>query len=194
MQGARAAGSAFHAIITTGNQIVVSLLAYRRPHALPALVGAALSVVLSLAAAQAQVGRFEGGGTVFGFSQGCRDIGWQGVTLPFFVRYHPAGLGNNGGRETISFNSPVQSLSFALPGGSFTTSFQPVNHGGSFSHPFYFDLSQPNAAQIRLSRRAPSVLTANTAVPVQLTGQIRNWGGTLGCNVSFQATVGQRLN
>lgn len=167
------------------------------PPSLPRLALVILSVALTLAlstpAAEAQVGRFDGGGVVFGFNKPCRDGGWR-ATESYNVRYHPARLGDNGNRESITFSMPWHTLSFVQNRGRFTNRFQRVDHGGSFARPFFITARDRNAAQVRVTNRTPANLAPRTRAPVRIQGQIRNWGGLRGCNVRFAVFVAQQID
>lgn len=149
-----------------------------------------LALGLSATAASAQVGRFMGGGVVYNFNQTCRNFGWVRPTEAFSVRYHPRNIGNNGNRESITFNTPFNTVSFAREGGAFTSSFLPVDQGGSFERPFFIPADSPNAAQIRIGRRDPANLTNSFDGSVRIVGRIRNWSGITGCVVFFDVVVG----
>jgi hypothetical protein len=163
----------------------------RRFNRLPAaLLLGGLAFAASAPAARAEVGRFLGGGVVYNFNQACRNAGWIRPNEPFSDRYHPRNIGTNGNQESISFHSPVNSLSFVRNNGAFTSSFTPVDHGGSFRRPYFIPDDAPNAAQIRIGRRDPASLTASFDGSVRLVGRIRNWSGVSGCVAFFDVVVG----
>jgi len=162
----------------------------RWPQAALTTLCATFAFGFSAPAARAEVGRFLGGGVVYNFNQACRNAGWIRPNEPFSVRYHPRNIGNNGNQESISFHSPVNSLSFVRNNGAFTSSFTPVDHGGSFRRPYFIPDDAPNAAQIRIGRRDPASLTASFDGSVRLVGRIRNWSGVSGCVAFFDVVVG----
>lgn len=144
-------------------------------------------------AASAQVGRFEGGGTIYGFTNACLNAGWQSGPQSVQVRFHPDGLGTNGTTESISFIASTYAVGFALYEGSFSTSWQSVTSASVFSRPFYFSQGSEGAPDLQILSVYPRTLTETTAGPVRIRGMIRHFSGTRWCRINFDAVVQQRL-
>ncbi|MCC5970661.1 MAG: hypothetical protein JJU15_11960 [Pararhodobacter sp.] len=156
-------------------------------------MGVVLGGLLSLpTVAEANPGRFMGGGTVFGFNQPCRDSGWSSHSEPFTVRYHPSNVGDNASRDFIGFLSDFIAFGYARESGTFSNSFQPVTQSGVTSNAWSIHQNHENAAQLRIMNMNPRNVNENTRRPIRIRGQIRNFSGIQGCNIRFEATVQQR--
>lgn len=157
------------------------------------IMAVAVSGLLSLpTVAEANPGRFMGGGTVFNLSQACRDVGWIGPSEPFSVRYHPSGVGTNRERDFIGFMSDYTALGYMRESGSFTNTFQPVTMSSVTSGAWSIPQNSPDAAQLRVTNINPRNVTEDTRGSVRIRGQIRNFSGVQNCNVRFDVIVSQR--
>lgn len=155
---------------------------------------AVLGGMLALAgAAEAQVGRFSGGGVVSNFNQACRDAGMLSATTPYTILYQPRSIGSNGNLESLAFLAPWGALTYTLEGRSFGSAFQTVTTAGIFHGAFVIPPDAANAARLRLTNRTPASVSAATRSAVILGGEIQNWSGVLGCTVRFDAALGQDI-
>jgi hypothetical protein len=161
---------------------------------------AALAGVLTLGAlgamagpAWAQVGRFNGGGVVFGFSDACRTAGMQRATQAYTVLYQPRQMGSNGNRESLGFIAPWGALTYFIDGAAFGTAFAPVTLTGIFHGSFSIPQTDANAPRLRITARTPASVTPALRTPVRLTGEVQNWSGVRGCSVRFDLVVGQDI-
>lgn len=143
--------------------------------------------------AAAQVGRFSGGGVVSEFNQACRDAGMLSATTAYTILYLPGLIGDNGNRDSLAFLAPWGTLSYSLEGRRFGTTFTTVTTSGIFHGPFTVPTNAPNAGRLRIIDRAPAQISARTRTAVRLSGEIQNWSGVRGCNVRFDAALGQDI-
>lgn len=150
------------------------------------MAAAALSMSTFFIAAPAgaqEIVEFRGFGYLQNFTAGCADTGWVG-TPQFNVRYRPSGVGSNGPSSRLSFFDRFYAFSLRLQDGRFNRTWQQVDAGGTGSTTFQWE----NPASVRVTRHAPSSIGATTP-QVRLVGQIRNFDGVVGCNVTFEATL-----
>lgn len=141
--------------------------------------------------AEAQVGRFMGGGTIFNFTPACVNAGWDRNSEAYLVRFQPANIGSNADRDLLTFLGSAHSFSMQRDGG-FTTWWSAVDHAFLGSGIGYSNATWDDHADLRIMSMWPSDPDANTMVPVRIRGQIRHFGHVPWCRVDFDVIVQQR--
>jgi len=156
---------------------------------------AGLSALLMLApiSATAQVGRFDGGGTIYGFNRACQNGGWSGGPQAYRVRLHPDSLGTNGNTMSVAFFGDNHAFSFSLTDPANQYDWQSFDAYYLFSRPSFTPSDAAFPAQIRVRSVRPTAIDETTSVPVRFRGQIRNFSGIQYCRVEFDVVVTQRL-
>ncbi|WP_370205533.1 hypothetical protein [Pararhodobacter marinus] len=151
----------------------------------------ALFLTMGALPADAQSGRFEGGGTLSNFTAPCLGGGWSGRPQTYVVRYHPANIAWNTDGDTLTFLNDHHGFSVERAGGSFSYAWQPVRHafiGGPIS---FRDQDNHEAAEIRLISMWPSNIDETTEGTIRIRGQIRHLGHLRWCRVDFDILVQQ---
>lgn len=148
------------------------------------LSGVFLAAGIAASPATAQTIEFQGSAIVHDFTQACRDAGWWAASQVYFMRYYPAGLGDNPDSASFSLIQSLGALGFHQPEGGFDNSYSAVEGHAIFGSSWTF-----SNARARFNRQVPSRLAANTSGPVRITGQIRNFAGARRCDVRFEAVL-----
>ncbi|MEJ8574932.1 hypothetical protein [Microbaculum marinum] len=135
------------------------------------------------APAKAQQVEWRGGGFLSSLTQACLDDGYKEHEY-VSVRYRPKGFGSNGSQSRIGFFHPLFFATSYAINGNFAKSFKPVQGGGTSAGTFLFETT------MKLTQK-PSKLTDSTP-SVELSGQIRNYGGTPDCTMAFEVNLTRR--
>lgn len=100
------------------------------------------------------------------------------------LRFSPPNIGTNGTSTRLSLFEQHWAENYTLPAGSLVgTTFQTVNGTGTAKGVWTFN------SQMRMTQTpAPANLTAATKT-VTLTGEIQDYDGAAGCDVTFRAAV-----
>lgn len=150
-----------------------------------ALLVAVGGLLLASPASAATV-EWRGGGYLTSASQACLDDGYL-PTEYVSVRFRPRGLGDNGPNTKISFFHPLFfATSYVRMNGNFAKSFKPVVSGGVGGGPYVID----KGAKLKATM-TPSSVKAGTQT-VRIVGEIRYYGGTVGCNMTFDVNLTKR--
>lgn len=155
-------------------------------------VAAALLICTPMAA-QAQEGRFVGGGTVYDFSPACiSNGGWSGDPEAYAVRFSPSNVGSNRWQSALFFSTSNHSFIAVSQWANFTAGWSPITHGWMSRGVWVAEPGDNDAAQMRITAMWPQNPDETTDEPVRIRGQIRHFSLTRWCTVSFDVIVQQR--
>lgn len=136
-------------------------------------------------AAAAVLVEFKGEFKVTAQNQICTDISGDLTVVTMKMRLMMPNLGDNDSRTSMSLIiDGIGAANYTLPSGNlFGTTFKSVN----YTNVYRYAGSTPGASKLRFKVQKPETLTIDTP-DIRIKGDIKNFDGDVGCNVSFSAT------
>jgi hypothetical protein len=138
---------------------------------------AILAVSITASAASAAV-EFRGRATFSSISSDCDGLD-ANLTRTWTAQYRPANLGGNGKETSLSLFGPYYVTNFTLPR---------TELGGTFKNANATFISiTPGAyvARINKTRQVPRRITPDGPIDI-IEGEIKNFGGRNGCELTYQ--------
>jgi hypothetical protein len=141
--------------------------------------------VMATNATAAVLVEFRGEFKVTAQSQICTDISGDLTAVTFKMRLMMPNLGDNDSRTSMSLIiDGIGAANYTLPSGNlFGTTFKSIN----YSNVYRYAGTTPGASKVRFTVQRPQTLTIGTQ-DIRIKGDIKNFDGDVGCNVSFSAT------
>ena len=145
----------------------------------------AFLAVMSANGASAALVEFRGEFKVTAQNQTCTDISGDLTVVPFKIRLMMPNLGDNDSRTSMSLIiDGLGAANYTLASGNlFGTTYKPV----TYINVYRYSGVSIGATRVRFTSQKPQVLTTETT-DIRIKGDIRNFDGDAGCNVSFSAT------
>ena len=149
----------------------------------PILLLAALGVVTVDAQSASQI-LFKGDFNVTAQNQTCTDISGDLTSVDYTMTIMIGNLGANDARTSLSVFIPYGAANYTLASGTLVgTTFKSV----TYSNVYRYAGTSPGASKVRITSMKPAVVLPDTP-DIRFKGNIKNFDGDAGCDVSFSAT------